>query len=187
MKAIFCTVLAAMALSACTSVPDVESSQRVDTELRAAAYNSLASSFLERPTFVTVVRLSDGDVLNVERSDYTSGSSNLSFTEEGAASARQIIDKYEEWREIALRDGDAFTKEIGRAASLMGSEMRLSFHSGSAEEHYLAAAICSGAMSVCAEENSIYFDAENVARLDALLAQFVAGEIEMTDYDSKYQ
>ena len=187
MRAIIYTVVAAMALSACTSVADAQASQRIGTELRAAGYNSLASSFFERPTFVTVVRLRDGDVLNVERSDYTSGSSNLSFTKEGAASARQIIDKYEEWREIALRDGDAFTKEIGRAASLMGSEMRLSFHSGSKEKHYLAATICSGAMSICADENSLYFDAENVARLDSLLEQFVAGEIEVTDYDGKYR
>lgn len=197
MRKLFFIVLSAIALAACsTMAPAVN--QRVATDLQALEFNSVASQYMERPTFVSLVRFDGKEpMLSIERDNYSSASysttlnypnvqsdkSYLSISPEAAIELQPMLDKYREWREIAVADGDMIEKDIGQVSSPQGGRIELSFFSGNENNHYLVATFC---MMACLHDSAFYFDAENVESLDLLLERFAADEIQPVDLDSKY-
>lgn len=102
---------------------------------------------------------------------------------EGIDDYLALIDRYDEWRELATERGDSITREIGRAPAWHG-ELKFEFHSGNAQNHYLLISIC--AVGTCLDDDSLAFDADNVGRLRGILTQWQSGEISTLDVDAVY-
>lgn len=70
-------IILSLTLVACTTL---EQSNRISTRLAAKEFNSIASRYLDRPTFVAIEHMSDkATVLHVKMSMYGSKESNLRF------------------------------------------------------------------------------------------------------------
>lgn len=177
----------ALVLAGCATTSQ---STRLSTGLQAAEFNSVSSTYLPRPTYVSLQTMSDApSVLLIEMEQYgralEPGGLRAQFRmlPEGIDDYLALIDRYDEWRELATERGDSITREIGRAPAWHG-ELKFEFHSGNAQNHYLLIAFC--AVGTCLDDNSIAFDADNVSRLRGILTQWQDGEISALDVDSIY-
>lgn len=184
----------------------MQRSDRVSTSLRPREYNSIASRYMERPTFVSIEEMSDGSsVLMVQMDTYSVPSTyrdlNLSAEQRNALRHSQIrflkdhvaeyveaIDKFSEWEELARERGDAFTREIDRVptwANMGSGNLVFSFHSGNDRNHFLVVAF--SAAGTVLEDQALYFDASNIQELKRLLIAFSNDSLQRTDIDSVYR
>jgi hypothetical protein len=175
-------ILGCIILAGCASV---KTNDRINTNLRASEYNSLASQFYDQPTFVEHTVLNDGDEnINVSMDMYGSKTSNIWFVKKNVDEYQLLIDKYMEWETTATARQDAFTKEIGRAPTYGGFKLKFEFHSGNANNHFLVLSLCS---LMCIDEQSQYYSKANVIELEKLLNQLKSGKMKSTNIDAVYQ
>ncbi|WP_270806325.1 hypothetical protein [Aeromonas sp. QDB62] len=164
------SILLVVILSGCTSV---QHSTRISTRLVTNEYNSVYSKYMERPTFVSIEKMSDDNiVLAVFRDNYGSTFSPIRFSKENVPNYIELIDKYFEWEKLARSRGDLITKEIGEANSwgnTASGSLRFKFHSGNSAEHYLSISFC--AVGTCLDEQALYLDVNNAKELKNLLLQ----------------
>lgn len=180
------TVILALTLVACTTL---EQSNRISTRLIGKEFNSIASRYLDRPTFVAIERLSDkATVLRVKMSMYGTKESNLPFLQGKSAEYVAHIDKFIQWEALAKSRGDALTKDIGRVPAWSNGpsgELKFVFHSGNAAAHFLAISFC--AVGTCLDEQAVYMDAASVQELRRLLLALDDGSLGKASVDSAYK
>lgn len=181
------------AISGCVSV---SKEYRLSTNVQSLEFNSLLSEYKVRPTFVSLLEMSDGDeVLNIKMDSYLSSSDGIKpsisiarkYVDENIAA----IDKYLKWEKIALNRKDQFTKEIAVTKSWDNSgatiENKYIFHSGNEFNHYLEIVTCS--LGICNPSNKspIMLDSHGAIALEKVLSDFGAGSVSKTDVDSVYK
>src|SRR6218665_1476884 len=104
-----------ISICACTSV---QQSTRLSTNLYAKEYNSVASKYMDRPTFSSVEQMSDGEtVLAISIDTYGTAQNTLRLSKKHVNEYINLINKYFEWEKLAKSRKDAFTKEIGKAST----------------------------------------------------------------------
>lgn len=187
--------LCGLALASCTTLSQQTS---ISTPLRASQYNSVASQYLERPTFVSLQSYSDGaTVLRVTMDEYgygagASSGQNVALSYSAAFDSRYVdqylalIEKYQEWATLASSRGDVIEKEIGDAptwANMGSGKLRFEMFSGNASSHYLVVGFC---LTTCVNER-LMFDVDDAAYLKDILARFGEGELEQLNVDQIYQ
>lgn len=199
----FVLSLSVLALAACSSV---QNSTRVSTSLRAQEFNTVASRYMEKPTFVSTESWSDGkSVLMVHMETYavphvydnlsldpsardTLRHTELRFSKENVSGYVAAIDKFLEWSALATQRKDAFDKEISLVptwANMVKASLRFTFHSGNEQEHFLVVAI--SAVGTTLTDQAQYFDVTNAKELKRLLLAFASDSLQKTDIDSVYR
>jgi len=173
-------------LSGCTTV---EQRSRVPNNLHAKEFNSIASQYLDRPTFTSIEKMSDGEtVLAISMDNYGNSSRPIRFLKSNVSNYVSLIDKYTEWEHLAKARGDAITKEIGRAKTWgngLSGTLKFIFHSGNATNHFLAVSFC--AAGTCLDDQSLYFDATDAQELKKMLLNLESGEIQVENIDDLYR
>jgi len=186
-------LLILFALIALTSCTTVKNSTNISTALNAKAYNTIASQYLDRPTFVSIEDMSTGEnVLSVKMErygvdKYGNKTITIRFSKASVDDYLSMIEKYEKWEEMAVSRSDIFTKDIGVAHSWsngMDVTLKLTFHSGNALQHFLSVMPC--AAGTCLPDDTVYFDKKNVLYLKNLLSNFKSGNIKQKDIDAVY-
>ena len=196
-------IICALALVGCTTV---QKSARVSTSLHAQEYNSVASRYMGKPTFVSLEDMSDGkSVMMVQMETYAVPStySSLSLSPQAADALRHsqlrflreqvsgyvaAIDKFLEWAALAAGRKDAFTKEISRVptwANMGSGSLKFSFHSGNDQAHFLVIAFAAAGTTL--DEQAQYFDVPNAKELKRLLLAFASDSVQKTDIDGVYK
>lgn len=176
MKPLLPALLAvATLLSGCTTI---EHSTRISTPLRAMEYNSISAKYLDRPTYTTIEKMSDGTVnMAISRDNYGTSTSQLRFSKENTAKYNALIDKFFDWNKIALARGDAITKEIGQAPTWgngVSANLKFTFHSGNASTNYLAVSYC--AVGTCLDDATLYFNEKNAIALRTQIASLASSD-----------
>ena len=174
--------VAVLVLAGCGTI---KSESRVSTPLQARQYNSVAASFMNGATSVSVAEMSDERVLQIRMDRYGGRESVFRFPAMTSAAAVANIDKYFEWEQLASARGDALTKEIGRSRSWSsmgagsGAQIKMSMHSGNERNHYLALVFC--AAGTCVEDAPMFLDRAGAVELRNLLVQMDAGTLKSAD------
>lgn len=192
---IIASAIAAIALAACTTV---SSETRIPTGVSASEYNSVASRYMERPTFASIQSMSDGEeVLRLEMDTYGSGVNpaigiaipfSVPFDKRFGAEYLALIDKFFEWEGIARERGDLIDREIGTAPtwSNMGGTgtLKFSIYSSNLQDQMLIVNYC---LSVSCSDQYFTFSRANARELGRLLADFTEGRIGQANLDGVYQ
>jgi hypothetical protein len=199
MKTLLFSLAAVLALAACTTV---EQSTRISTDLKAMEFNSVATHYMEKPTFVSTRKMSDGSTFLVVHMDTYAPSHEVAslglspeateslkyleicFSKENAAGYVGAIDKYLEWAALASARKDAFTKEIAQFPAGGTATLLFTFHSGNDQEHFLVIGLTS---SFGALDNGQCYDVSNAKKLRSLLLAFASDSLPETDIDSVYK
>ncbi len=152
--------------------------------LPAKSFNSIASRYMDRPTWVSLGAVGDNAYLDIRMDDYGTEQAVMYVYESTAPEIIKGIDKYLEWMAIALRDGDVLSKRIDvNAGTGFETTPCMEFHSGNRTNHYLAISVtCSSLASV----PTMYFDADGAKELRKLVADFSEGKL-LNSNDEKYQ
>ena len=172
------------------SVPaSADDKRRLPTTFQVLEYNSVASNYLPRPTFVDAVVKNDEIKELYIRADFITGSEHTAFTrgmelhwvkKKHLAEYMSGVGKFLEWEDIASRDGDMFTKVIGKFG-----KARFTFHSGSQSTHYLEITKC----SACAE-SAYYYDRDGAEGLMKLLRAWQENRLDTlspSEIEDKYK
>lgn len=187
----FIGCLFALALAGCQTF-EAPTSQRVEVPFLGSGYNSVANQYLPRATFAQVNQYKSGEeFLFVEVDDKVWNDvlksyepRRVSFSKAQTAGYVAAIDKFDEWAQIAKRDGDMITKEIARVPTYNG-ELRFQIHSGNADAHYLVTDFCLG---MCVSDTPIYFSYEDALKLRETLDAFGKGRLSIDPgRDEKYK
>lgn len=180
------SLIVGLTLIACTTV---DQSNRISTRLVGREFNSIASRYLDRPTFVAIEHMSDKTtVLRVKMSMYGAKESNLPFIQGKGAAYVGHIDKFLEWEALAKSRGDALTKDIGKAPAWSGGpsgDLKFVFHSGNAAAHFLAISFCS--VGTCLDDQAVYLDASSARELRRLILELDNGSLGKASVDSVYK
>ncbi|MEZ5938631.1 MAG: hypothetical protein R3C52_10485 [Hyphomonadaceae bacterium] len=187
----------AIVLAAAAGCTTISEESRISTPLAASEFNDVASRYMERPTFVSLATMSDGQtVLKVQMDDYGSGYDAtlgvamdyvMFFDKRFAADYVGLIDKYLEWAQLATERGDQLEREVGRTRTWgQGGtiEMRFKLYSGNAQNQYLVIETC--AVGTCSDR-TMTFTPENARILRDLLKKLGEGRIAKTDIDAVYR
>ncbi|MDP1540014.1 MAG: hypothetical protein Q8L72_05125 [Moraxellaceae bacterium] len=185
MKGLALAVIAAL-ISGCAGI---QSSTRVDSQIKAFEFNSLASQYMQRPTHSSIETMSTGSsVLLLEMDKYGTGTSQIRFDKAHVESYVALIDKFKAWESLAKARQDALTKEIGRArtwSNIGTGELKFVFHSGNQNSHYLAISFCT--VGTCLDDQALYLDLPNANRLTLTLQQLESGQLKHTNVDAIYK
>jgi hypothetical protein len=194
-RTVLFTMTAAIALAGCTSIAK---ETRLSTRLTASEFNSLSSTYEERPTFVSLQTYSSGVVaLVVDMDEYGLGKGAqvgydmpndyvIPFDTARIDAYLPLFDKYAEWAELARSRGDMIDREIGSAPGAgyqTAGEIKFSLHSGNAASQYLVLELC--IIGVC--QNQMHFTPENARELRALLVKARDGQLEHLDTSAIYK
>jgi len=204
MKPFLLIILALFFLGGCTTV---EHSTRISTTLQAMEFNSVASRYMDRPTFVNVAKMSDGrSVLTVRMDTYgvpqslktmkmapalaeTMKNVQITFSRENVAGYINAIDKFVEWAELATNRNDAFTKEIASVPTWANGgknstlPLKFGFHSGNDQQHFLT--VCYG--GTLANLDNQFFTISGAKKLRQLLLAFSSDSLRQTNIDDVYK
>ncbi len=170
---------------------------RLDASFKAMEFNSAASQYMKRPTFLELIvskkRTSQLWIYSdfIKKSDTARAMKGYEFVSQSVTSADDYIaaiDKYVSWHGIASADGDIIDKEIskvmGRKKSL---KVKFGFYSANAQSHYLTLQHC--AVGTCMEP-VMAFDIENAKLLKETIVTWKAGQLQTItkeDVDDKYK
>ena len=173
-----------LVLSRCASQP----SQVYPSSVRFFDYNSISESYTDMPTSARIDTGFHGEKYLMYASDrytFSNGSQNsfvLDISKETGNQVISLIDKYLKWEGMAVKDGDEFDKEIGKAKeAILGNTYEFSFHSGNKKHHYLSISMCS---VMCTSAG--YLDKKNAIALKNEISAFVTDTYHVAD-TSKYQ
>lgn len=188
MKRLFSLVL----LSILTGCATVQDTTRISSDLEASEFNSIASQYMYRPTFVSIETLSSGEkILTINMKTYKvsqyGDSLVLRFSNQLVDSYISFVDKFLSWETLATERKDILEKEIGEEDSLssgMGGYLKFTFYSGNESSHYLAVALCSGLICL---DNAHYYDRDNAIKLKQILEELKADNFKPNNLDNVYQ
>lgn len=153
---------------------------RVPIEFSAVEYNSVASRYMERPTFSEV----DKKFIYIYVEKYGVDEQDKIFTSKKSAYSHiDLLEKYLKWENIAAKDGDLVDKKIGKTKSAGGLKYQYYFHSGNADKHYLIVTPC---LFGCIDEQAVVFDKAGAIGLRSLLQSYANGEVKEEVKESKY-
>lgn len=194
-RSAFFVSLAILATPACTSIAE---QTNIGTRLAAREFNSVSSTFEERPTFVSLQTYSSGVVaLVIDMDEYGMGKTaqygidtpNDYLMPLDVTKAHEYIahiDKFLEWEELARSRGDIIQREIGSAAGAgyqTPGTIKFTLSSGNAASHYLLMEFC--AVGVCL--NPMYFAPESARELKTLLLRAGDGSVQHLDEGQIYK
>lgn len=193
MKTLTAALLAALigSIGACTSIAK---ETRISSSLQAREFNSVASQYMERPTFLSLQNYSDGrTALVIDMDEYGVGSAgyevagdySLRLDPAQADAYATLIDKYLEWESLASSRGDMIEKEIGRAPAAGAQspgEARFAIYSGAAGAHYLHTQFC--AVGACIMD--MFFSRDDALELKRVLMAVKAGKVSHLNVDDVY-
>ena len=193
MKTLTAALLAALigSIGACTSIAK---ETRISSSLQAREFNSVASQYMERPTFLSLQNYSDGrTALVIDMDEYGVGSAgyeipgdySLRLDPAQADAYAALIDKYLEWESLASSRGDMLEKEIGRAPAAGAQspgEARFAIYSGAAGAHYLQTQFC--AVGACIVD--MFFSRNDALELKRVLMAVKAGKVSHLNVDDVY-
>lgn len=172
-----------------TGCATIKSDQRISTGVVAMQYNSIGAQYMQRPTFSSIMTLSDGsEFLEVQMDMYGNQSSRLWFIKSRSNEYIALIDKYLSWEKLASSRRDMISKEIGRAeggANGGKATLKFGFFSGNESTHYLSITFC--AVGTCLNEQAQYFSPSSATTLRAALADYGLGKIDTSDRSEIYQ
>lgn len=170
---------------------------RLDASFKAMEFNSAASQYMKRPTFLELIvskkKPSQLWIYSdfIKKSDTARAMKGYEFVSLSVTAADDYIaaiDKYVAWHGIASADGDIIDKEIskvmGRKKSL---KVKFGFYSGNAQSHYLTLQHC--AVGTCMEP-ALSFDIENAKLLKETIETWKAGQLQTItkeEVDDKYK
>lgn len=172
-------ILAVLAMSGCAT-----HAVRIDSRIQVSAYNNIASSYMMRPTFVSVVEIGGTEMLRVEYQEYGTSTSTVNFVKEHIDSYIHHIEKYLKWEKIASTKRDQINKVIGDAALWAGASLQFSFYSGNATHHYLVVTPCG--LGLCSGDPRVTLDRKNAIMLKELLLKYKGNQLRGSD-KSAYQ
>ncbi|WP_233078832.1 hypothetical protein [Rheinheimera soli] len=199
--------LLAIPLTACVSIPVIDTQEtRFQTKVILSEFNSVASQYIAKPTFASLVSFPNGespDLLSYVADGYGSSynsyigvtKNKLGFQVQRttADAFNGALEKYLSWSETATANKDAFTKDIAEieyGAGLVSdfkSYYKLTFHSGNEQNHYLLVKSCSFSeltKEICAGDTAL--EKHSVLELKNDINRFISGEIAQKDIASKY-
>jgi len=135
----------ALAVSSSLSTAAIAGDASIPSTLKVREFNSIASNYLERPTFVKIIdkKKTDKMVISVDlirksKANRDSGAyETLVFSEKRIDKYVAAIDKYLSWEEIAKRDGDIIKKKITKVKANSSSFVFFDFFSANQSNHYL--------------------------------------------------
>ncbi|MDZ4316359.1 MAG: hypothetical protein U0989_16530 [Azonexus sp.] len=173
-------ILPILALLLVVSCDSIAAEDNVYTTLRVLQYNNAAEQYIGRQTAVSVLGKRGKQRLIVRfakygGSVYSSSGLGVMFLATSADEYLAFISKYRDWAAKATENGDAFTKEIGRAKSTPGLSLKFQFHSGNTTSHYLVIVVCS--LGNCSVQEPIYLDEEGADELTSLVTKLKTGEL----------
>lgn len=178
--------------SGCTSVA---TETRVASRLHAQEFNSIASQYMERPTFLSLQTYSDGrSALVIDMDEYGVGPAGFEVAGDYALrldpaqvdSYVALIDKYLEWETLASTRGDMLDKEIGRAPAAGAQspgEARFAIFGGNVGANHLMTQFC--AVGACI--NDMFFTRADAGELKRVLLAPKAGDVSHLNVDSVYK
>ncbi|WP_447039677.1 hypothetical protein [Vibrio alginolyticus] len=173
-----------LGLAACATFEET----RLNSSLTVKEFNSVYSTYADRPTFVKLYDYGNGiNSVLVEMDTYhPSHYSLLNFGVDYAKEYIAYIDKYLEWENIASKRGDMLTKEIGSSYGQGEWEKyTFSFYSGNSDSHYLEISNCS---LMCVEGSTIqYYDVAAAKELRRLLVNLESGNLKTVNTEEIYQ
>lgn len=184
-----------IAVSGCTSIAK---QTNVSTRLAASEFNSVTSTYEERPTFVSLQNYSSGVVaLVVDMDEYGMGKGAqfgydmpndyvIPFDTAKIDAYLPLFEKYFEWADLALSRGDIIQREIGVAPGAgyqAAGEIKFTLHSGNATRQYLLLELCM--IGVC--QNQMHFTPENAQELRSLLVRAKSGGLTHLDESAIYK
>jgi hypothetical protein len=187
--------LAMLAVTACTSIAE---QTHIGTRLAASEFNSVSSTYEERPTIVSLQTYSSGVVaLVIDMDEYGMGKTaqygidapNDYLMPLDVTKAHEYIahiDKFFEWEELARSRGDIIQREIGSAPGAgyqTAGTIKFSLSSGNSTRHYLLMEFC--AVGLCV--NPMYFTPESARELKALLLRAGDGSVQHLDEGQIYK
>ena len=177
----------------------------ISYDLQVREFNTLASSYLPRPTFINIQEKKKADRLFIRvdfirptESKRVSGTMNrIGFSEKRIYEYIAAIDKYLSWEEVARADGDIFEKRIAKILSHKSAYNYFEFHSGNATNHFLSINTPDTSLLALTDVNEFnkkppdfVFDRENALALKALLTDWKEGKFEKRldlNVDDKYK
>lgn len=185
MKQIYLLVIV-LTLGACTTI---QKSTNIPSTVQAYEYNSIASQYLARPTFLRIDNLTNGNNnLLVMMNMYNGQVASFAVERKNVDENIKAIVKFLEWERLARERGDIFTKQIAEVVSWKndGADIsnRYEFHSGNEKNHYLEISSC--ALGICMEK-VLFFTPSEAMHLINTLENFKAGKITKTEIDTVYQ
>ena len=176
----FSSLLIPILLGGCATV---QQDSRISANLQAMEFNSVASRYMTRPTFVSVKTLTDGKtILSVTMQGYgpSMAANELAFARSHVSEYVAAIDKYLEWAQLAKQRNDQLTKEIVRVPTWPESGLlKFTFHSGNERDHYLS--ICFGTSIAFLDAYAQSYDEINARELRRLLVDFQSESLKKTD------
>lgn len=188
--------IASVALAVgCTSIAK---ETRLSTRLSASEFNSVSSTYEERPTFASLQTYSSGVVaLVIDVDEYGMGKGAqygadmpndyvIPFDTTKIGAYLPLIDKYFEWAELARSRGDIIQREIGVAPGAgyqAAGEIKFTLNSGNASRQYLLLELC--ILGVC--QNAMNFTPENAQELRVILKRVQEGRVEHLDESTIYK
>lgn len=165
-------------MGACAGPAEASSKEkRIPITFQALEFNSVASQYLKRPTWVEL----DSDYLFIYIDNI--GKKGKFFTsQEASISHVKLIDKFLKWEAIAVESGDLLDKDIGTSESAGSIKYKYMFHSGNTKQHYLILEKCLWGCN----GSRFYFDRDGAQGLRALLESYSMGTLKKEDTSSKY-
>lgn len=189
------TFAAAALAVGCTSIAQ---ETRISTRLAASEFNTVSSTYEERPTFVSLQTYSSGVIaLVIDMDEYGMGKGAqfgadmpndyvIPFDTTKIDAYLPLIDKYFEWAELARSRGDIIQREIGVAPGAgyqAAGEIKFTLNSGNASRQYLLLELC--IIGVC--QNAMNFTPENAQELRAVLKGVQDGRVEHLNESAIYK
>lgn len=170
---------------------------RLDSNFKAMEFNSVASEYMDRPTFLELITYKKKPSQLwihtdfIKKSDTARAMGGYEFVSLSVSAADEYIaaiDKYISWHEIASADGDIINKEIARPMGRKKSlKVKFGFYSANAKSHFLTLQHC--AVGTCLEPK-ITFDIVNAKLLKETILTWKSGNLEAItkeEIDDKYK
>jgi hypothetical protein len=168
--------------------------QRIPTKVSLMTYNSLASTYMERPTFATLYTYKDESYIRVEAKTYgTKYTKSLGAYDEKmivrisltqTSDFISAIDKYLKWNDLAIKNKDIIEKPISQTETIqfiwMDAYTKFGFYSGSATSHYLTMTNCTIVGLTPDMCKDSYVDKKNALNLKELILAYQNGDISST-------
>lgn len=172
------TILLLLAIAAILSgcaAGMIDTSKRISSDLQSTGFNSIASRYMDRPTFVSFAIMKDGSrVLNIMIDSYGTNQPTVPLYEKNKTEYISAIDKYLEWESKARSNKDSFDKEILRVSNPNTLIVQFSFHSGNEFNHYLGVGFLSKGLLGEIPVPILTFDRKNALELKRLLQNLTA-------------
>jgi hypothetical protein len=190
-KTAIASIAVAVSLLGCASVSD---EFRVPSNIKSLEFNSLSSQYMSRPTFLKILKMSDGtEILKITMDSYGPAKNgvmpSISIATTYVDENIEMLEKYLSWVNTAKEREDQFTKEIGKVNSWdNGATLlnRYTFHSGNQYSHFVEIVTCSLGICNPSEQSPIMLDPEGAKSLIKELQMFKKGEFKKTDLDTVY-